>query len=161
MVENFKKILKSISETERKEERFLSHILIPLWVLTSYFLLSASFLPAGVNNALRTRGGKYSLLLVSALTIAFLAFVLFKKKRISFLSKSEENFSTNNIILLLLPLTRITQYILNNLSILSTLDVIYVFLAFTISIAFFVLFIPILLKKNCIKSSIDVFRVSF
>ncbi len=147
MLANIKKIIKSISTIERKTERFFSHILVPLWVLTLYFLAFSKLLPEGVNNIFATRSGKYTLWLACALGIVFLAIIVFRKKALSFPLTSEESFSVKNLILLLLPLTPVMQYILNNLEILSFEDIVYILLVFTAFIVFFVLIIPILLRK--------------
>ena len=136
-----KKVAESISKIEGKTEYFFSHILVPLWILTFYFLSFSKLLPEGINRVFVTKSGKYTFLLVSALSLVFILILIFQKKRVSFLRKSEEKFSTANFILLLLPLTPVAQYILNNLEILSLLEAIYIFFIFVIFVAFFVLFI--------------------
>ncbi len=161
MLVKIKKKIKSISRVEGKTELFLSHILIPLWVLTFYFLSFSELLPAGVNNAFVTRSGKYSLLLTSTLTIAFWAFIAFKKKKISIRKKTKEKFSTDNLILLLLPLAPVIQYILNNLEILSFEDIVYILLVFTAFIVSFVLIIPILLRKICSSQILAFWGLAF
>ena len=128
-------------------ERFFSHILVPLWILTSYFFSFSKVLPSGVNNLFVTYSGKYTFWVSSVLSLVFLFIIGFKKGKFSLPEKSEKKFSSSKLILLLLPLAPATQYILNNLDILSALDAIYVFFIFTIFTAFFVLFIPMFFKR--------------
>jgi hypothetical protein len=142
-----RKFLKSLSLIEGKTERFFSHILVPLWILTLYFLLSSGFLSSGINTVFLTRSGKYLFWGTSALSLIFFFILGIKKEKLLLIGKPEEKLPLNSLILLLLPLTPISQYILNNLEILSLSDAIYVFFVFTIFIAFFVLFTPILFQK--------------
>jgi hypothetical protein len=146
MFTNIGKFIKSISMIERKTERFLSHILIPLWVLTFYFFSLSRFLPAGVNNVFVTQSEEYTFWVTSALSLIFFFILGMKKSKLSF-EKSEEKFSPDNLILLLLPLTPAMQYILSNRQFLSPLEAIYVFFVFAVFAAFIVLFIPTLFKR--------------
>ena len=147
MLANIKKNVKFISKREGKTEYFFSHILVPLWVLTFYFLSFSRLLPEGVNNTFMTRSGEYAVWLTGALSLIFIAIIILGKRKISFSLKSEEKFSKKNLLFLLLPLTPVMQYLLNNLDILSTFDAISLFLIFTVFVAFFVLFVPTLFKR--------------
>ena len=93
MFANFKKNTKTFSIIEGKTERFLSYILIPLWVLTFYFFSFSKFLPEGINQVFVDRSGKYTLLLTSILSLVFMFIIVLGKKKISFPLKSEEKFS--------------------------------------------------------------------
>lgn len=143
----FKKIVKSISKTKGKTELFLSHILIPLWILTFYFFLASRLLPAGINNAFVTNSGKNLLRVTSLLSLLFLALFIFRKGKLSFPEKSKDKFSLSNLFLLLFPLTPLIQYLLYNLKTLSFGEVIYIFFVFALSVTFFVLFVPVLFKR--------------
>ncbi|MBC8336110.1 MAG: hypothetical protein H8E29_12650 [Anaerolineales bacterium] len=108
-----------------------------------------------------TRSGEYIFWITSALSLIYIAFLRLGKRKISFPLKSEEGFSTANLILLLLPLTPVSQYILNNLDILSPSESIYVFLIFTVFVAFFVLFIPAFFQRISSSQILMFFGLAF
>ena len=147
MFANISKFIKSFSMIERKTERFFSHILVPLWILTFYFFSLTRFLPAGVNNVFATRSGKYTFWVASALSLIFFFILGMKKGKLSFLEKSEEKFSPDYLFLLLLPLAPVMQYILSNRQILSLWEAIYIIFVFAVFTAFIVVFIPTLFKR--------------
>lgn len=101
---NIKKLIKSFLMIEMKAERFLSHILIPLWVLTFYFLSFSRFLPAGINKVFMTRSGGYIVLITGVLCLIFFFILVLKKEKISFFEKSKGKVSYDILILMLLPL---------------------------------------------------------
>lgn len=129
-----------------KADRFLYYFLIPLWVLNIYFFAFSQVLPKGVNKVFVTRLGKYALLATVFLSIAYFVFI---KIRGVTLSKEKASWELyfGDIILLFLPLTPVTQYIFNNLEVLSFIEIIYIFLVCAFVIAVFEFVVPILLKQ--------------
>ena len=128
------------------------HVLIPLVVLTLYFVsfswVLSMLLPeygASVNAVFVNRAWKFSLLLAAALYLIF--FVLFKTKKGDKLSSGNgiEKLYVSDFILILLPLTPVVQYILNNQDILSPLGSLYVLAVFVVFSALFIIVIPTLL----------------
>ena len=113
---------------------------IPLAVLTLYFVLSSYLLPGGVNQIFAEESWKLSLIL--AVGSGMLVFALWKLKGIFLLKKSTEKVSAPDLTLILLPLTPVVQYILNNQDILSVLQSFYVLGIFAIFSAFFILVVP-------------------
>jgi hypothetical protein len=147
MFANIIKSIKSISMIERKTERFLSHILIPQWMLTFYFISLSRLFPEGVNKVFITRSGEYTFGVAGTLSLIFFLALGMKKGKLSFPKKSEEKSSANNLILLLLPLTPVAQYILSNRQFLSPLEATYTFVVFAVPVTFIVFFIPMLFKR--------------
>ena len=147
MFENISKFIKSLSMSEKKTERFFSYLVAPLWVLTFYFFSLSRFLPAGVNNVFATQSGKYTFGAASVLSLVFFVSLGMRKAHFFLFEKSERKFSLDTLILLLLPLTPVTQYILSNRQYLTPLEAIYTFVVFTVFAAFIVFIVPALLKR--------------
>lgn len=127
-------------------------MLIPLTVLTLYFVSFSFFLPwllpeykINVNAVFVDRAWKYSLILAAVSYLIF--FVIFKTTKGNKLTfgDSIEKVRVIDFILILLPLTPIVQYILNNQDILSTLGSLSVLAVFVAFSALFVIAIPTLL----------------
>jgi hypothetical protein len=148
MLTNIKKLIESLIMIEGKVEFFFAHIFIPSWILTGYFYFFSLFLPEGVNKSFVIRSGSYMVWIASALSLIFFSILGIKKDKFLFIKKVEEKFVFSDLTLLLLPLTPVMQYILNNREILPFGDAIYLFLTTVVFIAFFVLFIPALFKKT-------------
>jgi len=123
-----------------------SHALIPLGVLAFYFISFSWLLPEGVNKVFTTQSGKYVLLVTIFLSLVFLAFFKLKRVKQRFLKSSGEKLSVGDLTLLLLPLTPVVQYILNNQDILSLFESFYVFFVFAFFGTLFILVIPIFLR---------------
>lgn len=128
------------------------HVLIPLVVLTLYFVSFSCFLSwllpeygANVNAVFVNRAWKFSLLLAAGLYLIF--FVLFKigkGNKLTF-GNSIEKLCVSDFILILLPLTPVVQYILKNQDILSPLGSLYVSAVFVVFSTVFIIVIPTLL----------------
>ncbi len=134
-------------------EAIWMHVLIPLVVLTLYFVSFSLFLSwllpdeygVNVNAVFVNRAWRYSLLLAAALYLVF--FVLFKIKkgnRLTF-GNSIQKLCVSDFILILLPLTPVVQYILHNQDILSPLGSLYVSAVFVVFSILFIIVIPTLL----------------
>jgi len=128
------------------------HVVIPLVVLTLYFVSFSCFLSwllpeygANVNAVFVNRAWKFSLLLAAGLYLIF--FVLFKIKKGNKLTfgNSIEKLCVSDFILILLPLTPVVQYILNNQDILSPLGSLYVSAVFVVFSILFIIVTPTLL----------------
>ncbi|MEX2013433.1 MAG: hypothetical protein WD897_00760 [Parcubacteria group bacterium] len=123
---------------------FLPNILIPLAVLTLYFVVLTKVLPDGVvNQAFASRGWKHAAVLTAGLYAAFFAIFKFKKGRTIMLKSSVRQMFRSDLILLLLPLTPVVQYILNNQDILSLRESFYIFGLFALLSAVFIFAVPL------------------
>lgn len=127
-------------------------ILAPLVILTLYLFTLPHFLSwlipeysANVNADFAHRAGKYSLLLTAAVfLIFFLLFKFFKGRQVAYQAHPEK-FRVGDLILILLPLTPVAQYILNNQDILSHLGSLYVLAVFAVFSLVFVILMPVAL----------------
>jgi hypothetical protein len=129
---------------------FFSNILIPMLVSVIYFGLFVLFLAAlslqtSVNFAFVSRSWNYLLLLAIGGVVIFLAIIIVGKGRKLTFKKSGESLSKREFIFLLLPLTPVAQYIINNHEILSPLGSLSVLLLFGLLSSLYVLAIPALL----------------
>ena len=129
-----------------KIDLFLYYFLIPIWVLIFYFISFSRLLPEGVNKVFVTKSGKYAFLSAIFLSIVFFVFIKIRGIALS-KKKPGRKLYAGDITLLLLPLTPVTQYIINNLEILSFIEVINIFFVCAFFISVFVFFVPFLLKK--------------
>ncbi|MCX6070933.1 MAG: hypothetical protein NTU91_08765 [Chloroflexi bacterium] len=126
----------------------LSHVLIPLGVMSFYFVSSSMLLPAGVNKVFVTRSAKYSVPIAILLCIALFAVFGSRRIRQQLSRTSREELSAGDLILLLLPLAPVVQYILNNNDILSRLDSILVFCFFALLASLPIIVVPMLLRST-------------
>ncbi len=147
MFENISRFYKLFSKIFLRVDVFFSHVLIPLGFLTFYFISFSLLLPEGVNKVFVARSGKYLLLITIFLSLVFFAISKSKGAKQLSLKSSRATLSAGDLTLLLLPLTPVIQYIINNQDILSPLESFYVFFVFALFAALFILFIPILLRK--------------
>lgn len=127
-------------------------MIIPLAVLTVYFLALAAFLswllpeyPRNVNAVFLARVGRYSLLLTIALALIFLALIRTGVGAKPVLRGGREKLSAGDLSLILLPLVPVVGYISNNQDILSLSGSLYVLGVFTGFSLFFIVLVPLLL----------------
>src|SRR3990172_9791963 len=118
-----------------------SNAFVPLAVLTLYFLLFFYVLPKGVNSVFAGKVWKISLLFTAASGILVLSLLRIKVGKL-ILKKPIVKLSASDLILLLLPLTPVVQYVLNNQDILSVWQSFYVSGAFAIFSVLLVIGIP-------------------
>jgi hypothetical protein len=123
-----------------------SNAFIPLAILTLYFVLFSYALPEGVNQVFAGELWKPSLVLVALTVLVILAIWRFKKGSGFSLDRSTEEISFSDLALLLLPLTPIVQYVLNNQDILSVWEAFYVLGIFAVISAVFIFAVPKLLS---------------
>ena len=127
-------------------------MLIPLTVLTLYFVSFSFFLPwllpeykINVNAVFVDQAWKYSLILAAVSYLIF--FVIFKTTKANKLTLGDsiEKVRAIDFILILLPLTPVVQFIIYNQDILSPLGSLYVLAVFLVFSVLFVIVIPTLL----------------
>lgn len=132
-----------------KVEFFSYYFLAPLWTLTLYVFFLSFTLPSGVNKLFASRFCNYALLVATFASIVFFVFIKIRKIRPILRKKVERELYVGDLTLLLLPLTSIMQYILNNLEVVSFAESVYLFFITSIFTALFVFIIPILFEKFC------------
>jgi len=118
------------------------NVFIPLAVLTLYFVLSAYLLPDGVTRIFASDLWKPSLALTILSGLAFFGILKLKKSSKLVNKRTSEKSSARDLILLLLPLTPVVQYILNNQDILSIWESFYVLGIFALFSAVLIVAIP-------------------
>jgi len=127
------------------------HALVPLTVLTLYFVLFSWFLSwylpkqeVNVNSVFVSLAWKLSLLLAMGLYLIYFAFFqIARGNKLSF--GNIEKFYFGDFFLILLPLTPIVQYILNNQDVLSLSGSLLVFANFAIFSIIIIIVMPTLL----------------
>jgi hypothetical protein len=124
----------------------ISNILVPLTLLFFYCISFASihqrFLPDGVNFIFVNRLWKYVLLLLGISLIFFIIIKLKKGYKFVFKNNIEKIFFSD-LILLLLPMTPIVQYILNNQDILSPIESLSILAFFVVFSGLYILVFPV------------------
>lgn len=123
-------------------------VLIPLGLLSVYFVGTSMVLPAGVSKDYATRAAAY---LVPLTILSWIAF--FFARRLKWTDRELSNtigdrWSPSDLILLLLPLTPVMQYVLINADILTLLDAAVVVCFFAAGAALLVLVFPTLLGRT-------------
>lgn len=130
---------------------FISNILIPLIVLAfycgSFAYFSSQFLPEGVTFHFVDRLFIYLMLFIVGVCLTFLVIFKLNKGNSFEFKKSAEKFSYNDILLLLLPLTPVVQYILNNQDILSLTESLLILVSFVFLSCIYIIVIPVFLGK--------------
>jgi hypothetical protein len=124
-------------------------ILAPLVILTLYLISLSYFLSwlipefsANVNAAFVHRaGGMFLLFTLGIYLFFFLLFKAFKGRHVAY-QVTPEKFRVGDLILILLPLTPVVQYILNNQDILTRLGSLYVLAVFGVFSLVFVFLAP-------------------
>ena len=123
-------------------------LLAPVLLLTVYCwtftYVSSRYLPAGVNQVFTDRLWKYLLmLLVVLLALAVLAWLFNKNNRLNF-RKYKVDLHPADFLFLLIPLTPVVQYMINNETILSFADIALTVGFFIIFSSIYIFIIPIL-----------------
>lgn len=128
---------------------FFSNVLVPVLVLAlycgSFAYFSSHFLLEGVNYFFTSKLGKYVLLIMVGAILTF--FVILKAKKSGELLEfkySNEKLYLGDFLFLLLPLTPVVQYILNNQEILSPAESLYVLIFFALFSGIYVFALPAL-----------------
>jgi hypothetical protein len=144
------------------------HLPISLVVLTVYFVSFSCFvsqlLPRyspNVNTVFTDGAWKFSLLLAAGLCLVL--FVLFKIKKGNKLTfgNSTEKLYVSDLILILLPLTPVVQYILNNQDVLSPLGSLYVLAVFVVFSILLIIVIPALFGVVGLTKTLMILGLAF
>jgi hypothetical protein len=129
---------------------FFLNFHVPLVVLVLYFVsfaflyLQILSIPIGVTYVFVSRSWKFLSLLAIGSSSIIIAIIKLQNGGSLEFKKSTSNLSRGDFILLLLPLTPVVQYIINNQDILSPLGSLYVFGLFLLLSGFYVFVIPTL-----------------
>jgi hypothetical protein len=133
-------------------DHFFQSVILSLLLLSFYcglytFLIH-QFLPDGVNFVFTGSLWKYTL---AAVPLFLLACILLRRKQGAWKLRktSPERITVPDVLLLLLPLTPVVQYIVNNRSILGAADIALILVVFAAFAAVFMLGIPALLGSIC------------
>lgn len=143
-----RKNVRRISEHVLDVRFIISHILIPLGFLSFYLVTSSLLLPAGVNKVFVSRLAKYVVPITIILLTVFFAVVGIRRIKLQFFGTIGEELAAGDLILLLLPLTPVMQYIINNDEILSLADSIQIFCVFLLLASVPIILVPILLRNT-------------
>jgi hypothetical protein len=130
---------------------FFSNILIPVIALVlycgSFAYFSSRFLLEGVNYYFASRLGKYLLMIAAGAVLTFGAIFRIKPgSRLTFKNPNEK-LHPSDLILLLFPLTPVTQYLLINQEIMSLTDALYTWVIFAVFSGVYIFTIPALLRN--------------
>ena len=148
MFVNIGKFVRPIFKQVLTASFFLSHILIPIGVLLFYFVSISLVLPDGVNKVFVTRSSKYLLPITIFLFIGFFSVIGLRRIKLQFISTSREELFAGDLLLLLLPLTPVVQYIINNSDILSWFEYILIFCLFILFVYLPIFVIPLLFRNT-------------
>lgn len=153
-----------INERMTNKKKLFTRIFIPLCILAIYCFsfssLSSIFLTLGVNYAFTHMLWMYLLLVIIVLAIP-ICVTAFKNR--AFFSPDDlgEKLPFTDILLLLLPLTPIVQYIINNSDILSSADIFYIISFFLLFSGLLILVIPIILRRIVSIKILEIIGVAF
>lgn len=127
---------------------FLSNTLIPLIVLIIYIYMYKVYITAvwsvqdGVNNFFATKSLRYLTLLVVVNLLVYIVIIKFPKAKKIELKSSIQKFSFGDFFLILLPLTPVVQYIIDNREFLSPMGIWQIALFFILFSIIFIIAIP-------------------
>jgi len=148
MFGNHGKWVTDVSKRVLNPDFLFSNIIIPLGVLSFYIFLSSRLFPIGITKAFLIRFEVYVAPVTILLFVVFLGILGIKKIKPDFLNASQDKLSAYDLVLLLLPLTPVTQYILLNKDILSGFESILVFCLFLLLTSIPIIIIPFLFRKT-------------
>ena len=143
-------------------------VLIPLVILTLYLVSFSYFLSwllpeyrSNVNAYFVTRAWKYLLLLGAGLYLVFFAlFKMLKGNKLTF-GNTDQKPCVGDVVLILIPLTPVAQYILNNQDILSPMGSLYVVGVFAAFSLFFIIVAPALLGLVASSRTLMILGLAF
>ena len=122
-------------------------------IIALYSLLSAFLIPQSINSVFSSLVWKISVPLTVFLIAGFL--VRIKKTgrpAFSFIKKIE-TLSVSDFVMILIPMTPVTQYIISNQESLTLLNSFAVFILFLLLVIFFGIIVPLLLSKIASKET--------
>lgn len=144
-----------------KVNYLFSHLVVPFILLTVYFILFSWVLPDGVNKAFVTGAWKLSLLLTAGFGVIFFILLIKNKDNNLKFINGLDKVSASDFLLVLLPLTPVVQYILNNQGILSPLGSLYLLVVFGTFSAFFILIAPTLFSFIASTNAMKILGLAF
>ena len=145
---NVRSLVQTISKQVLNASFLFSHILIPLGVLSFYCVFLLFHLPEGVNKVFATRSAKLFLPITIFLFIAYISIIGLRKTKLQFFSTTKEEFYASDLVLLLLPLTPVVQYMINNAEILSWFEYIVIFGIFLAFASLLIFVVPLLFRNT-------------
>lgn len=161
MADNVKTMLKKVWEVDFLISNFLVPTVLLAFYCGSFAYVSSRLLPEGVNFLFVTRLWKYILLLMAGICLTiFVIFKLKKGNKLSF-TYSSEKFFVSDFILLLLPLTPVVQYILNNQDVLSPIESLSVLVFFLVFSGIYIFAIPACLTKFSSTRTLMILGLAF
>lgn len=123
---------------------------VPLALLAvycaSFTYLAPLLIPASVNLVFASRLGKCLLPVLALAAVVMSGVAIFRREGLRLKGRGEK-ISAGDLLLLLLPLTPVVQYIINNQESLSRLDALIVLVFFGLFSGFYILVIPVLLGR--------------
>jgi hypothetical protein len=144
---------------------FIANVLVPVAVLAlycgSFAYFSSRFLLEGVNYFFVTRLGKYLLLFMAMACLVLPGMYILKKGRAWGFKYPAEKFYASDLLLLLLPLTPVFQYTLNNQDILSPLESFYVLVFFVFFSGLYMFAVPALLRRVASTRTLMIMGLAF
>ncbi len=146
----------------------LVHGITPLTVLTLYFVGYSYFISwlvprygHNVNAVFVNSAWKYPPLLAAAMLIIYLALGKAGKGAGQFARTGREKLSAGDLVLVLLPLSPVVQYVINNFDILSPLGSLYVLGVFALFSLFLTIVVPLFLGMACSAGTLMILGMSF
>jgi len=144
-------------------------VLFPLVILTLYLVSLSYFLSwllpeyrYNVNAYFVTQAWKYVLLLTAGLYLVFFAlFRMAKGNRLTSIAHRTPKPSIGDVVLILVPLTPVARYIINNQDILSPLGSLYVLGVFAAFSLFFIIVAPALLSLVASSGTLMILGLAF
>lgn len=126
---------------------FFANVLIPFAILALYCIsfayVSSRLLLEGVTYHFVNQLGKY--VTFGAVILSFIVLLKIGRGEKLFFKRTVRKYHFVDLLFLLLPLTPIVQYTLNNRDILSPLDSLYVVVLFALFSAFYIFAVPALI----------------
>ena len=129
----------------------VSNALIPIIALAAYFgsfaLISTKWLMEGINYIFTYRTFQYLSILLLVLSLIVIFLKVLKKDAARAYQPSIEKMQPSDAVLLLLPLTPVVQYVLNNQVNLSFFDALLTIFFFIVFSSVYLFVIPWVLRK--------------
>jgi len=132
--------------------KFLIHkVLIPLFTLGiysfSFSYISRLWLPDGVNIFFTQQLSKLLIYLIAIMLLSYGYLIRLIKTSKMKGNKTSEKLTFRDIFILLIPLSTVFQYLVNNNDIISLLDALIIFIAILFFCLLFAVILPILLRS--------------
>jgi hypothetical protein len=144
---------------------FFPNVLIPVIALTvycaSFAYLSSRFQLEGVNYFFASKLGRYLLFAAGGMLVIFLVTRRIRPNDTLVFRNTNEKLYPGDFLLLLLPLTPVVQYILNNQAILSLQDSLYVLITLALFSGVYIFVLPAVLAKLIPSRTLMIMGLAF